>query len=122
MSTVVLITSGAGKTYAVSTQSLQKISGKIPHVVIWDGDTVMTLPEKGVTTWEQAIENEGNNSSAFGEFLKYLERRQSTDYVMFAVRPSGFARFYYLKNMVTKRKIDIGYEPFSQESELVVMK
>ena len=122
LSTVVLVSVGPGKTFGVSSGELQRINGRTPHIVVWDGRNVLLLPGNVLVPGPTALRDFGKNDSPFGELLKTVEQKRATDYIMFAVRPSGFHNFGPLKYVAMARKIDIGYEPFSQTARLVVTK
>lgn len=120
LSSIVVLTLGADKTYAISPDLLRMVTGKNPHVVVWDGMTVQILPEEVSVPWDKARVNDGRNDTAFGKLLGKIEGNKKKDYLLVAVRPSGFHNFREIHGLIGRRKFEIGYEPLPQKGRLVL--
>jgi hypothetical protein len=48
-------------------------------------------------------------------FLKDIQRRSESDYLVFGVRPKGYADFIQLRKRAEALKLDLGYEPINQD-------
>jgi hypothetical protein len=96
-------------------------TAKTPLLVEWDGETVIIQYSTGfkrisigqkVRSW---FNSDGNfKSREMLNFLSEMKSQNSTTYVLFAVRPSGFENFQTLAAEFRSKGIDIGYEPIEQ--------
>ena len=94
---------------------------KTPLLVEWDGQTMTIQYPAGFKQiylgreYMDWFDSDVNfKSPEMLDFLKEMKDCNSTSYVLFAVRPSGFGNFQILANKFTTKKIDIGYEPIDQ--------
>ncbi|MGE4088379.1 MAG: hypothetical protein AB7F93_09865 [Immundisolibacter sp.] len=96
-------------------------ASKAPVLVEWDGSalTVHEGAQRRRVPWldDQAAAAGGMRprSAAMQRLLAEFGQRSATGYVLFAVRPSGFATLPRLTDDFRAAHIDIGYEPVGQE-------
>lgn len=90
-------------------------TGKAPILVEWDGTKAVIHREN--QTVPVLVYSTGNSSITpeFSAFVAEMERKRKSDYVLFAVRSSGFGNFQLLADEFRKKRIDIGYEPITQD-------
>ena len=88
---------------------------KTPILVEWDGTNAVI--HLGNQTASVLVFSKGSSSmtSEFSAFVTELERKRKSDYVLFAVRPSGFENFQMLADEFRNKRVDIGYEPITQD-------
>jgi len=84
--------------------------------VAWDGKRQVTLQPDG------SLVLAADESSLLGQTVAALARKAATHYVLFAVRPSGFANFNRLADEFRRRKLDIGYEPIEEGRPVRLLK
>jgi len=91
-----------------------------PRLVIWDGSRVIVDSPAGQTSvpWSEAREAAGHNSSAFGQLLDEVTNGPGGLYVLVAVRPSGFANYRDLAELIDSRGIELGHWPVQQEKQV----
>lgn len=98
---------------------------KVPTLVEWDGETAtvhletqrkVILLGKEVRRWWRTDGSFRNREMA--EFVNEMARRSASEYVLFAVRPSGFATFQLLAREFRARKVGLGYEPIEQQKTI----
>lgn len=110
------------------------LSNKTPVLVEWDGTTATLHREsrKLRAKWSapppRLVTLLGGNSyqmitlteekdfhPELRALLQDLSKNKSTQYALFAVRPSGFQNFFQFADEFRRREIDIGYEPIPQD-------
>ena len=97
-------------------------TGKTPILVEWDGtNAVIHRDNQAISV---AVYSTGKSSITpqFSAFVTEMERKRKSDYVLFAVRPSGFVNFQMLADEFRNKRIDIGYEPIAQDRSVRLMK
>lgn len=115
---IIVLSLGAGKTLAVYPEEVGRMAGKLPHFVIWDGQYVTVLPANDPIEWRIASASEGVNDSAFGELLQRIAANREKEYMIIAIRPSGFLNSHVIRDLVFSKGIDIGYEPIDQNAQI----
>ncbi|HXQ69123.1 MAG TPA: hypothetical protein VN844_01485 [Pyrinomonadaceae bacterium] len=64
----------------------------------------------------QAFSDSASKSTPeLSSFVIEMTAKRQTHYVLFAVRPSGFKDFQLLADEFRQKKVDVGYEPISQD-------
>lgn len=97
----------------------------VPVLLEWDGGTVSIHDESGITRIPLGSEtqrwwrSDGSFVDArMNAFLDSMAARKGSEYVLFAVRPSGFDNFQTLASEFRTRKIAVGYEPIEQHKSV----
>ena len=111
---------GPGKNVRIRIKRADAHTDLRPTYLEWDGSSVTLHPERTRVVADKALENDGENDSAFGKLLDRIEAEQGSRYIIVAVRPSGFHDFAVLREAIIRRKIRIGYEPIDQRWDLSV--
>jgi len=91
-----------------------------PVLVIWDGSQVIVDSQAGQTSvpWSEAREGDGHNGSAFGQILDEVASSSGGLYILVAVRPSGFANYRDLAELIDGRGIELGHWPVQQDKQV----
>jgi hypothetical protein len=94
---------------------------RTPLLVEWDGSTAtiqypgrnkrISLGKEVKEWWDSDWDLKNRDMLAF---IKEMEGRKDTHYVLFAVRPSGFDNFQALVSQFRQKKIGVGFEPIEQ--------
>lgn len=101
--------------------------GLVPVLVEWDGSTVSVHEHSGIVRiflgreprrWWRSDGSFGNREMV--AFVDAMAARSASEYVLFAVRPSGFETFQTLAHEFRSRKIGVGYEPIEQHKSVRV--
>jgi len=58
---VVILSVGAGRTLAVCPEDVGRVTGRLPHFVIWDGEAVTIFPKGIRVDWSVASVNGGDS-------------------------------------------------------------
>ena len=90
-------------------------SKKIPNLLEWDGTNAVI--HRGKQTSSMVVYANGRLSptSEFSLFVGEMVKKRKSEYVLFAVRPTGFGNFQSIADEFRNRKVDIGYEPIAQD-------
>lgn len=88
---------------------------KTPILVEWDGMKAVIHRENETASVLVYSTNKSTITPEFTAFVTEMERKRKSDYVLFAVRPSGFRNFQMLADEFRNKRIDIGYEPITQD-------
>ncbi|MEA3400530.1 MAG: hypothetical protein U9R79_04725 [Armatimonadota bacterium] len=90
------------------------------RLVVWDGSQVVIDSQEGQTPvpWSAAKELEGDNDTAFGELLDTVEQSDGQLYILVAIRPSGFANYRELAELINAHNIDLGHWPVAQDKHV----
>lgn len=99
--------------------------GQVPVLVEWDGSIASVHDRAGVTRIVLGLEprrwwrSDGSFSNPhMVAFVDAMAARSASEYVLFAVRPSGFETFQTLAHEFRKRKVAVGYEPIEQHKSV----
>lgn len=126
---------GVGEGWIVSPAP--GVRAKTPLLVEWDGKVATFHSEDGPTRAAWLEDTPSGTSSERGKdtslrtrartaemlrLISILESRRSTDYALFAVRPSGFDSFSTFVHDFRKRGIDVGYEPIGQSRSVKLLR
>ena len=119
---IVLATStislGAGKSVRIKiTGGVNNLQMK-PVYIEWNGTILTIFPEE--LTLEASEIFPCGNSAAFSTFLDKMEDNREKEYIIAAIKPSGFYNFFMLRRCIVSRGIQIGYEPIDEDWELSV--
>jgi hypothetical protein len=88
---------------------------KMPILLEWDGTNAVI--HRGKQTSSILVYAQGglSRTSEFSSFIDEMVSKRKSEYVLFAVRPSGFKNFQSIADEFRNRRVDIGYEPIAQE-------
>ncbi|MCM8595569.1 hypothetical protein [Accumulibacter sp.] len=114
---------GAGEGWIVSPA--EGVRAKTPLLVEWDGQfatfhgqggptRVAWLEETAAGVSREVPLSKRTRTTDFSRLIAELEGRRSTDYALFAVRPSGFQSFDRFADDFRGKGINVGYEPIAQ--------
>jgi hypothetical protein len=95
-------------------------------LLVWDGGTVIAQIDQNriCAAWpsEDGADAEAcphdTRRGTFDQVMDYLRDHREDHYALIAVRPSGFAKFVFLRRKLTEENIDIGYEPIDQKKDV----
>jgi len=97
------------------------IRGKTPILVEWDGTNAVIHRGNQKASVLLYLTSNSSITPEFSAFVTEMERKRKTDYVLFAVRPSGFGNFQILADEFRNKRVDIGYEPITQDRAVRLM-
>jgi biopolymer transport protein ExbD len=86
---------------------------KRPILVEWTGSAA-TVDSRGALT-------PLDNDQKLEDFMRELEAKRETHYVLIAVRPSGFSTFQQFARRFRQRKIDVGFEPIAENKSVLLL-
>ena len=94
---------------------------KTPILVEWDGTNAVI--HRGNKTSSIVVYSTKSSSptSECSAFITEMVKKRQSEYVLFAVRPSGFGNFQTFADEFRNKRIDIGYEPIEQEKTVRLM-
>lgn len=104
------------------TDSRSTEHSQTPVLVEWDGSAAV-IRDRGRST-RIALGREARNwwrsdgtflNREMAAFVDDMASRRSSEYVLFAVRPSGFGNFQSLAHEFRSQKVSVGYEPIEQD-------
>lgn len=113
------------------------VRAKTPLLVEWDGEFATfhgeggparaawleeTPPGAGSERGRDASLRTRTRTAEMLRLISILESRRSTDYALFAVRPSGFDSFRAFVHDFRKKGIDVGYEPIGQSRSVKLLR
>jgi hypothetical protein len=115
---VILVTSGLlGSTRSVSlvgTSGPGHNSALRPRYVEITGSGVILHPGKEVVPTGQI----GRGNTALARLLREVAANRAEEYIIVALRPSGYPYFDDVRDQVEGKGIKIGYEPIDEDWEL----
>lgn len=105
----------AGGEIWVPSKTNMNVPGSVkkqPLLIEWDGQTAVIHDPLGKRSvqWQP----DGPLPNELASVVDMLSTHASTEYALFAVRPSGFANFNQLAQIFRDRSITVGYEPIEQ--------
>ena len=95
---------------------------KIPILVEWDGKSAIIHLDKKLKSIQAFSDSAGKSTSELSSFVNEMITKRNTHYVLFAVRPSGFKDFQLLADEFREKKVDVGYEPISQDKPVRLLR
>ncbi|HEU4560760.1 MAG TPA: hypothetical protein VFS20_23110 [Longimicrobium sp.] len=111
---VILVTSGVlGSRRSITLVALSDVGQNerlIPRYVEVTGEGVILHPGGELVPMSQV----GGRGTPLAELLAEVERKRDREYVIVALRPSGYPNFSRVRQQVENRGIQIGYEPIDE--------
>lgn len=95
---------------------------KIPILVELDGKSAVIHAENRSKLIEQFLDAKDKSTPELSRFLTEMVSRRDTHYVLFAVRPSGFANFQLMADQFRNKQVDVGYEPIAQDKTVRLLR
>ena len=82
---------------------------KFANYILCDGGQQLQLLAPGLSRSVKL------DDPAVGQFLKQIQSRSASDYLVIGVRPKGYNDFIKLRRRAEALKLDMGYEPINQD-------
>lgn len=117
---VILVTSGVLGSRRSITLVAHSDAGQnarlVPHYVEVTGDGVILHPGREFVPMSRV----GGRNTPLAHLLAKVARKRDREYVIVALRPSGYPHFSRVRQQVENRGIQIGYEPIDEEWKLKI--